>query len=300
MKHAIKTERGMSPELEQRLYDEFSLLYRMRHLDSPKMCGGWSGIQCGDGWFDLLRKLSAEIAHYAKQQHLDPIVTEVYVRSGTLIVKVDCDDEHIHALCKKAQEVSCHTCETCGEAGDFVSDPPYGIRISCTKHVVERDDRPLTDDEIARLRIVNERLYSIGIEILEETRRNIALLNQRVADPFDPLDDFEIEIVVDFVLDENDPDYREDDDNILTSRNYWISRQGANGETELLEDRNWHEGVAPGMLESPCYIFHDLYCHSLGSGRQRLSMRDVLRIGDAWINIEIQAQMFRKLIERNE
>lgn len=65
-------------------------------------------------------------------------------------------------------------------------------------------------------------------------------------------------------------------------------------------DRSWHEEVDSSLLEGPCYLFHDLYCNSFRSGSQRLSMRDILRIGDVWIDIGIQAQMFRSLDGKKE
>lgn len=295
----------MSPELEQRLYNAFPVLYRLHHLDSPQMCCGWEGIRCNDGWYELIRKLSRQIAKYARRHNLDPLITGVSRRGGALRVELDGADENIRLMCGNALEKSLGICEICGEPGKPVSDQPYDIRVSCLRHSWERDDRPLADDEFGRLRAANEKLYKIGLEMLEEGLRLAEPMAVRVEDPLDPMDDFEIDATLTFILREDDPDFREDDDNILTTRDYHIpksriEKDGSLGFRDWYLVRYWHEGVECHRIENPCYIFHDLYCHEYGSGKQHLSMRDILRIGDVWIDIDVQAQMFRNLEEIDE
>ncbi|MBW8066451.1 MAG: hypothetical protein GJU73_03310 [Ferrovum sp.] len=283
----------MSPELEQRLYSEFPLLYRMRHLENPDMCSGWKGIRCNDGWFDLIRTLSREIVDYSHQHHLDPMVVEVLRRGGALrMVLDDGADDHIRKLCREALEKSCRICEICGESGEFVPDQPYNIRVCCSKHAVEKDDSPLTEEEVSRLRRFNQKMFELQREIVDEGHRHVKVLSGRVADPLDPLDDFEIEAKVTFCLREDDSEFREDDDNILTGRKYYIPKDSAE-ESHFYSAADWGISAMHVGIENHCYIFHDLYDHSWGPGRQQLSFRDILRIGQIWIDIEIQAQIFR-------
>lgn len=282
----------MSPELELLLYEEFPLLYRLRHLESPDMWCGWRGIDCGDGWYGLLRELSRAVSEHASGHFLDPMVRHVGGRGGLLYVNVEGADERILDLCGRASEKSSHVCEICGEPGGFSHSPPYEIRVCCPKHVVEKDCRPLSPDETSRLRHFNEKARELQREIVSEGRRQVEMLTKRVADPLDPLDDFEIRARVSFRLRSSDPDYRDDDDNILTIRCYCISKNLA--ETphfDLIED--WWVGDGHFGVENHSYILHDLCNYFHGPGKQQLSPRDILRIGCAWIDIEIEAQMLR-------
>lgn len=281
----------MSPELEQRLYTEFPMLYRMRHIDSPYVCCGWKGIDCKDGWFDLLRNLSLQIVEYANQHHLDPLITRISRRMGALRVEVDSDDDHIKGLCQQALNASRNICEVCGEPGEFSHDAPFDIKVCCWKHIVEY--RPLTKCDIEKLTIFNETLRKLEQEIAEEGRKHVELLARRVADPLDPLDDFEIEAVVSFYLREDDPAWRDDEDNILTKRPYDIPKNPEKKQKKQYDVEDWNDRPGGWGIPNHCWMFHDLYDHEYGSGQQRLSMHDILRIGKIWIDIDIQAQMFR-------
>ena len=284
----------ISPELEKRLCEEFPLLFRMSHLESPDMCCGWEGIRCHDGWFELIRDLSIKIMEHADRNHLDPMVKKISSRGALLQFEVEGADEYILDLCGQARKESSHICEICGAPGHFASNPPYEIRVCCPKHVVAKDDRPLTSEEVSRLRLFNQRLYGLQKEITLEGHRQVKILSQRIADPLDPLDDFEIEAKVIFSLRHDDPEYRDDDDNFLTSRRYRIRKELDEAILFELKD-DWGVGERHFGVENHSYIFHDLYDHGYGPGQQELSPRDILRIGEAWIDIEIKAQMFRKL-----
>ncbi len=281
----------MSPELEQRLFDEFPMLYRMRHVNSPNVCCGWKGVDCKDGWFDLLRNVSLQIVAYAKHNHLDPLITQIGRRAGALRVEVDCNDSHIKDLCMQALAASRNVCEVCGEPGAFSHDAPFDIKVCCPRHEVE--DRPLTQNEIEKLTAFNEMLRKLEVEIAVEGKKHVEVLARRVADPLDPLDDFEIDAVVSFYLREDDPAWRDDDDNILTKRSYWHIPKNPDEAISRYDGTDWNDRPGSRGIQNHCWTFHDLYDHEYGPGQQRLPMHDILRIGLICIEIEIQAQMFR-------
>lgn len=281
----------MSPEQAQHLYTEFPMLYRMRHIDSPSVCCGWKGIDCKDGWFELLQNLSSQIVAYANLHHLDPLITRIRRRAGALCVEVDCDDDHIQDMCQQALVNSRLVCEVCGEPGAFSHDAPFDIKVCCHRHEVE--DKPLSQDEIFKLSVFNEMLRKLENEIAVEGKKHVEVLARRVADPLDPLDDFEINAVVCFYLREDDPAYRDDDDNILTKRSHYRVPKNTEEENTRLDSTDWNDRQGGWGIPNHCWMFHDLYDHEYGPGQQRISMHDILRIGLIWINIEIQAQMFR-------
>lgn len=285
----------MTPELEKRLYIEFPLLFRMRFLDNPNVGSSWQGIQCKDGWFDLIRNMSCQIAEYANHNHLDPVFTKIGKRLGKLRVDVDCDDDHIKRLCQQAMAASCNICEVCGETGDFSLEAPLDIKVCCPAHKIE--DRPLTQDETEQLKTFNETLRKLEYEIAIEGRKQVESLSRRVAEPNDPLDDFEIEAVVSFYLHEGDPSYRDDEDNILTKRIIQIPKIPAKSDSPI-DVTDWNDRPDNWGIPHHCWLFHELYDHEYGLGQQRLSIQDILRIGLIWIDIDIQVQMFRNGDER--
>lgn len=152
------------------------------------------------------------------------------------------------------------------------------------------DSSSLTEDEISRLRLFNERMRELGREIQIEGSRQVELLAKRVADPLDPLDDFEIEADMSFILREDDPAYFEDDDNVLTRRIHYIPK---NRQSNF--DRYECAGVVKFGIENHSYIFYDLHSMSYGLEQQALSLKDILRIGEVWIDVDIRVQMFRKI-----
>lgn len=106
----------MNPELTERLYAEFPELFRGRHLPITKNLMGY-GFECGDGWYDLIRRLAANIAAYATRTGLNPLAMQVKQELGLLRFSVDQADVFIHALCAVAEQESGAICEQCGALG---------------------------------------------------------------------------------------------------------------------------------------------------------------------------------------
>lgn len=281
----------MSPELEQILYSEFPMLYRLHHRDIPDMCCGWDGIECHDGWFELLRGISNDIVEYAKTNHLDPVVTRVSRFHGALRMQIDGGDNTLLMIIVKAIELSSRVCEICGAPGRYIPLAPYDMEVRCESHSIEKDRTPLSESEISALRRVNDQLRALTVEMKEEALRQVQILEGRVADSTDPVDDFCIDVEVKFILSDDDPEYREDDDNILASRSYLFGRKSA----ELWGDTRWEEQGRDFGVKNHCYLFHELYDHGYGSGQHKIGMRDILRIGDAWVDVVVRNQMYRKL-----
>lgn len=102
----------MNLENTEKLLTTYPLLYRELRE--------W-GFECGDGWFDLVWQLSAEIESAAylegilKKNEAWPSVRILKQKFGTLRVQFDKRvNEHIEALVTKAYKRSMETCELCG------------------------------------------------------------------------------------------------------------------------------------------------------------------------------------------
>ena len=102
----------MNLENTEKLLTTYPLLYRELRE--------W-GFECGDGWFNLVWQVSAEIESAAhlegipKTSEAWPSVRILKQKFGTLRVQFDKRvSEHIEALVTKAYKRSLETCELCG------------------------------------------------------------------------------------------------------------------------------------------------------------------------------------------
>lgn len=102
----------MNPENTEKLLTAYPLLYR----ELRKRC-----FECGEGWFDLIWQVSAEIESAAQLEGTPkttgawPSVGVLKEKFGTLRVQFRTRvSEAIEALVAKAYERSMETCELCG------------------------------------------------------------------------------------------------------------------------------------------------------------------------------------------
>ena len=142
----------------------------------------------------------------------------------------------------------------------------------------------LTEDERQRLVQLNSTLFELEKKIIIAAKRLIKECKQRLKRPKENfLKDYEIEAMIKFVLDEDDPDYRDEDDNIIAelgdvyiNPNTLTLADGDNyNDSEHTEDRMHH-----------CWLYHSLYSHTM----PRLTFRDMLRIGGMWVDIVVWYQ----------
>lgn len=130
----------MNEELSKKLLDDFPKLFRNRHKTSMQ-----HGFECGDGWFDLIYKLSQDIEAVARESGLSPdspewpLCRQVKEKFGSLRFVVFAVDgraefnERISKLKLAALNRSFQICEYCGKPGELVSDG--GIATLCPEHV---------------------------------------------------------------------------------------------------------------------------------------------------------------------
>jgi len=134
--------------------------------------------------------------------------------------------------------------------------------------------KTLTRKQIDWLNSFNTNLKIIEMQAHAEMRALERQLTQRVENPNDPLNDFEIEAAVHFALHESDPEFSEDSDNfIIEDRNFSLP-DNYNEVTDCAEhDRNF--GV-----ENHCHLFYTIFSDL------HVSLWDILRIGHVWVDIK--------------
>ena len=116
----------MNEELTQKLFNDFPSLYRDRSKTALQ-----HGIECGDGWFDLIYKLSKDIEAVARNSGLQPdspnwpLCRQIKEKFGSLYFVVFAIDgfaemsEKISELRTMALNQSLHVCEQCGQPGKY-------------------------------------------------------------------------------------------------------------------------------------------------------------------------------------
>ncbi|MBK1620172.1 hypothetical protein CKO42_17340 [Lamprobacter modestohalophilus] len=152
------------------------------------------------------------------------------------------------------------------------------------------DEDAFTPEEVERLVQLNERLAFLARHLQEVGQTLCPQMEARVADPDDPMVDFEIEAILHFMFPEDDPDYDEDSDPFLTKRSFNLKVDHNEGR----EGVDYRESVHrfPGRLNqiAHCWLFHDLYDHSYGLEQPALSLVDCLRIDKIWVTVAVEHQ----------
>lgn len=110
----------MNAENTQKLLNAYPLLYRNLRE--------W-GFECGDGWFDLVWQLSAEIELAARLEGIPkssdswPAVGVLKYKFGDLRVQFNAPvSDNIRDLVEKARDLSVNICELCSASCDKAPD----------------------------------------------------------------------------------------------------------------------------------------------------------------------------------
>lgn len=154
----------MNEALTKKLLDDFPRLYRNRNESSMQ-----HEFVCGDGWFDLIYKLSQDIEAAARESGLNPDLPEwplcrqVKEKMGSLrfvvfgIKGFSGVNERISELRLAALNRSLQTCEYCGQPGELFTDSyiatlclEHARRTLCLEHARRALAMPQTDSDPPR------------------------------------------------------------------------------------------------------------------------------------------------------
>lgn len=189
----------MRPEREERLYTTYPrLLAELRERYPADSV--YKGIDCGDGWFDLVDVLCARIQERIDSEGLEQVkVKRIKEKFGTLRFIIFAQgDENIRGMIDLARALSERICERCGAPGVLRRGP---IATLCEAHWREslvQDNEVDADVERVRLLASYGRTFTwlqryddgaleepsaqIGgrLSTLDEVRRSIAALKEHV------------------------------------------------------------------------------------------------------------------------
>ena len=105
----------MTPELEDKLYEDFPSMFANREQQGSCMI---YGCEHGDGWEGILRSACRRIAFHEKNSgRPDFRFTQVKEKWGTLRLYYEVGDEFVRGVISMAEAMSAVTCEICGSPG---------------------------------------------------------------------------------------------------------------------------------------------------------------------------------------
>ena len=118
-------------------------LYAARGDSMTVTCMCW-GFECGDGWYKLIKKLSARLESMIAQWIKDnpgnpdfPRASQVKEKYGTLRFYMTHSTDEMEAAIREAEQESGVTCMTCGKPGKMRGKG--WLYVACDKHTKEGD-----------------------------------------------------------------------------------------------------------------------------------------------------------------
>jgi len=104
----------MKEKLEKKLFKDFPCLYGDKDK-SPRETLICFGMETGDGWHDLIRRLSIKLEPICKKHGCR--ASQVKEKFGTLRFYLTFNPEETDEPIREAEKESAITCEICGKAG---------------------------------------------------------------------------------------------------------------------------------------------------------------------------------------
>lgn len=155
-----------------------------------------------------------------------------------------------------------------------------------------KNDAEYSEAEIEGLLRFNQRLMTVEAHLhtLAETQNQ--WMSAQVAASCTVLDDYEIDAKLYFVLRSDDPEFDEDSDNFLATREISLKCLGAENRLADGQDhrnplRSYPEPLRQVIL---CRLFYDLISYNYSLAQPELSLQDCLRIDNIWVNVAVRHQ----------
>lgn len=107
----------MAPELEKQLKEKYPVFLSGMDEDATLSCMAW-GIECGDGWFQIIDDMCHLMAQYCPEA----VAAQIKEKLGGLRVYLkDYDPGRADLIIRHAEKQAAETCEQCGAQGSMRS-----------------------------------------------------------------------------------------------------------------------------------------------------------------------------------
>ena len=140
----------MNEKLEEKLFEQHYLL-RNSVVESP-IPFSMFGIECGDGWYDLLDELLTELEKLIDEKYphfkvdskdsFKLTVDQIKEKYGGLRFYISYGNDEILDLIDKFEEKSYKICEICGKEGELKVTRGWYSTL-CENHRAERENEYL-------------------------------------------------------------------------------------------------------------------------------------------------------------
>ena len=143
----------MSPDRDKQLCEKYPELFINRNNKESREPIAW-GIDCGDGWYDIVDLLCANIQHEVRNYSYDksaeensefqPRVSQIKEKFGSLRFYISGGNDRIRGMIAMAESLSFRTCEGCGLPGQKRAGG--WIRVLCDSCEEKRKNRKFNDN----------------------------------------------------------------------------------------------------------------------------------------------------------
>lgn len=154
----------MKKKLQDKLFDKYPKIFRQKDLSMQQTSMCW-GIDCGNGWFNIIDTLCTLIKHHIlryegnyegllkkynelseneKPDMKRPVnsisleATQVKEKYGGLRFYVDGGDQYTEGLIDMAEAMSEHICDICGAEGKNSCGDTHWYATRCSKHRITK------------------------------------------------------------------------------------------------------------------------------------------------------------------
>ena len=108
----------MKKKTQKEIFNNYPKIFRQHTLPPSQTAMVW-GLECGEGWMNLIDTLCHDIQTYIDENHTEQIeATQVKQKFGGLRFYYRPYNKIIDELIHKASEDSFDTCENCGDIKD--------------------------------------------------------------------------------------------------------------------------------------------------------------------------------------
>jgi len=127
----------MKKELDALLCQRYPLIFSERHLSQMETCMCW-GIDCGDGWFDLIDTLCERLQFWTDRNKAPQVVAiQVKEKFGTLrFYSRGAISQEQRGMIYMAEAMSARICDQCGKPGQTLVHE-FLHMTRCAEHAPE-------------------------------------------------------------------------------------------------------------------------------------------------------------------
>ena len=154
-------------------------------------------------------------------------------------------------------------------------------------------EQQLSAEDSARVLQLNRHVSALGSFLTGLASTIEPSLHSKLSDFDDPMADYELETKLHYTLRENDTEWGEDSDNVLTTREQ--SLKNNNKQLGPVETNELTLNNSALDADQHCWLLRDLYEHSYGLTKPRVPLQDCLRLGEVWVDVIIKQQYWLNL-----